>query len=254
MQEKIKISAVSYLNSKPFMYGLFMHDIDQVVDLSLDIPSVCARKLIDGEVDLGLVPVAVIPEIANAKIISDFCIGTEGAVKTVCIYAQKPIEELTTLYLDYHSRTSVALAQLLLKEYWQISPNLVPATAGYIQKIQDKVGGVIIGDRTIGLSNQFAYTYDLGEIWQKLTGLPFVFAAWVSNKPLPDSFIQPFNKALTVGVNRLAQVAKLFQSSYPQFDVLEYYSKYISYTLDKAKYKALHRFLTGLASLSRSSS
>ncbi len=87
----IKISAISYLNTKPFLYGLFQKGIDELTEMSFDIPSVCAQKLISGEVDLGLIPVAVIPQIKNPYIISDYCIGTEGEVKTVSIFGKKPL-------------------------------------------------------------------------------------------------------------------------------------------------------------------
>lgn len=248
-EQKIKISAVSYLNSKPFLYGLFRSDFDKESDLSLDIPSECARKLLSAEVDLGLVPVAVIPKISGAEIISDFCIGAVGAVKTVCIYAQKPLEELTELYLDYQSRSSVLLAQVLLRDYWKLQPRLLPAPVDYMDKINGKVGGLIIGDRTIGLEEKFPYSYDLSEAWQQMTGLPFVFAAWVSNKKLPDDFLTRFNEALSVGIARIGQVASLFQSSHLQFDVLDYYTKYISYNFDAEKKKGLNLFFDKIRTL-----
>ena len=104
--KKIKITAVSYLNTKPLLYGLLKSNLAQSVDLQLNIPSVCAQKLLNGEADLGLVPVAILPELQQPQIISDYCIGTVGAVKTVAIYSHVPIEKVESLYLDYHSRTS----------------------------------------------------------------------------------------------------------------------------------------------------
>lgn len=243
MDHRIKISAVSYLNTKPFLYGIFQHDLKEDLDLKLDIPSKCAQKLIDGDVDLGLVPVAVIPQIETPHIISDFCIGTLGAVKTVCIYSHCPIEEVEVLYLDYHSRTSAALTKYLIEDYWKIKPEIVQASAGFEQKIQGKTAALIIGDRTIGLEDQYPYIYDLGAIWKKHTGLPFVFAAWVSNKPLSKEFIKTFNQALYTGWTKREEVAQLFQSCYNGFSVEDYYCKYIDYELTKEKKKALELFL-----------
>lgn len=244
-----KLSIVSYLNSKPFLYGMFLNAFDQTVKLNLEIPSVVAQQLIEGQVDIGLVPVATIPQIPNAKIISDYCIGTLGQVKTVCIYADCPIDQVRNLYLDYHSRTSAALTKILLKEYWQHQPNFLTAEEGYIDQIGKNTAGLVIGDRTMGLENQFAYHYDLGDIWKKHTGLPFVFAAWVSNTKLDPSFIKSFNEALKTGVDRIPQVAQLFQSSHQHFDVLKYFQTYISYKLDDAKKKALDLFLEKLKDL-----
>ncbi|MEL6274048.1 MAG: menaquinone biosynthesis protein, partial [Bacteroidota bacterium] len=183
--EKYRLCAVSYLNTKPFLYGLLQHPIAEQLDMETAIPSECARKLLNGEVDIALVPVAILPELPNYQLLGDYCIGTVGAVKTVCIYGDVPIEKMDAIYLDFHSRTSAMLTRLLLEEYWQHSPQLLPTQEGYIDNIGGTTGGLIIGDRTIGLEKQFQYIYDLGDIWEKYTGLPFVFAAWVSRRPLP---------------------------------------------------------------------
>jgi chorismate dehydratase len=237
----IKISAISYLNTKPFLYGLFQKGIDELTEMSFDIPSVCAQKLISGEVDLGLVPVAVIPQIKNPYIVSDYCIGTEGEVKTVSIFGQKPLEELDSLYLDYHSRTSAALTQILMKEYWKQPKNYIQASEGYIKDIQGNTGGLVIGDRTIGLD--FPFVYDLGEAWKDHTGLPFVFAAWVSNKELPHDFIKKFNEALDFGISKINQLVHIVPSPHPSFSIEDYYTKYINYHLTPDKKKALELFL-----------
>lgn len=241
--KKIKITAVSYLNTKPLLYGLLQSPIANQLDLSLDIPSDCAQKLLDGEADLGLVPVAVIPDIPNARIVSDYCIGTNRYVKTVGIYADQPIETLTGLYLDHHSRTSVALSKVLLQDYWQLDPQLIPATDGYIDKIGGSVGGVVIGDRTIGLEDRFKYFYDLGNAWYEFKQLPFVFAAWVSNKELPATFLQSFNQALRTGVEAIPQLMYLLTTPSAAFDLQQYFTQNINYELDAPKRKALDLFL-----------
>lgn len=241
---KINVSAVSYLNTKPFLYGIFQHDIQNDINISLDIPSVCAAKLVSGEADLGLVPVAVIPELTTPHIISDYCIGAVGKVKTVCIYSDVPIEEVKSLYLDYHSKTSVALAKVLLEHYWQLNPIFLDTKEGYIKNIGGTTAGLVIGDRTIGLSERFKYVYDLGETWAKYTeGLPFVFAAWVSNKKLPDAFIKKFNEALKIGLEQIPQLIFILPTQYFAFDLKEYFTENISYTLDAPKKMALKRFL-----------
>jgi chorismate dehydratase len=240
---KIRITAVSYLNTKPLLYGIFKSPVAQYIKLQLDVPSECARKLRDGEVDLGLVPVAALPELSAPRIISDYCIGTVGSVHTVCIYADRPIGKLDRLFLDHHSRTSVELTKILLREYWQASPLLIPAQDGYIDKIGGAAGGLVIGDRSIGLSDKYRYTYDLGAAWMDHTGLPFVFAAWVSNGPLPESFITKFNLALQRGVSEIPQLMYLLPAPQPNFDLQNYFTRHISYELDLGKKKALALFL-----------
>lgn len=242
--KKIKVTAVSYLNTKPLLYGLVHHPVFEQIELQTDIPSVCADRLVNDEVDLALIPVAAIPGIKSPQIVSDYCIGTQGTVKTVCIYAQQPIESLSAIYLDHHSRTSVKLAQLLLEKHWGLSPELLKGQEGYIDQIKDDVGGLVIGDRTIGLEKRFAYTYDLGKVWAEYTnGLPFVFAAWVSNKPLPASFIQEFNEALEYGLDHIPKLMYLLPTPEQDFSLEEYFTQYIQYELDNNKREALRQFL-----------
>jgi chorismate dehydratase len=248
---KLKVTAVSYLNTKPFLYGIFKSGIAEEIDLQLDIPSDCARKLASGEADMGLVPVAVIPEMDTPHIISNYCIGTEGTVKTVCIFSQAPIEELTHLYLDYHSRTSVELVKILLKKHWRHSPALLPAKPGFEEKISGSTGALVIGDRAIGLAERYPFVYDLGEAWMQMTGLPFVFAAWVSNRPLAENFITRFNEALQLGLDLIPQLMYILPSPQPGFDLRKYFTENISYRLDAGKRKALKMFLKTLTEAER---
>lgn len=241
--QKLKATAVSYLNTKPFMYGLLHERMEDWMEMSLNIPAVCADMLERGEVDLALVPVAVLPKLSSPYIVSDFCIGTVGAVKTVGIYADVPIEEIEEVYLDFHSRTSVQLAQVLMREYWQTNPTKLTATEGFIDKIKGKTAAVVIGDRTIGLEDKHPYFYDLGEYWQKHTGLPFVFAAWVSNQKLPEDFTAKLNKSFEYGINSIPELMYLVPTPNVDFDLQEYFTRYISYELDEAKKAGLALFL-----------
>src|SRR4029078_2678195 len=98
--ERIKVSAVSYLNTKPFLYGIENHSVKEQIDLSLDMPSQVADKLIKGLVQVGLVPVSVLPMMPEQHIITDYCIGCNGKVASVCIYSQVPIKQVTDILLD----------------------------------------------------------------------------------------------------------------------------------------------------------
>lgn len=243
---RIRVTAVSYLNTKPFLFGILKSGFGDEIDLQLDIPSECARKLASGEADLGLVPVAVIPELATPHIISDYCIGTNGEVKTVCIFSEKPIDQLSVIYLDYHSRTSVELCKFLLENHWNLSPALLPASPGFEEKIGGNVGALIIGDRAIGLDQRFPFVYDLGETWLRHTGLPFVFAAWVSNRQLDSLFVKKLNEALHLGIEEIPQLMYLLPSPHPSFDLKRYFTENISYKLDDAKLRGMQLFLSNI--------
>lgn len=230
---KIKISAVSYTNSKPFVYGIMHSGILDRIDLSLDIPSVCANKLIENQVDIGLVPVAALLQIKNHHIISKYCIGANGSVDSVFIFSNKPIQEIKTLRLDTQSNTSNYLSKVLLKYHWNIIPELVETDMAdaFVQ----------IGDRTFSNRNQYPYQYDLALEWHKFTGLPFVFAVWASNKPIPEDFKIAFNTALEYGLNhRKEMIAGL--DIVKNIDLEIYLMKKIDYNLDKDKLTALAKF------------
>ena len=255
MGKLLPTTAVSYLNTKPFLYGLAKTGMLDRLDLSLNIPSECARKLLAGEVTLGLVPVAVLPEVPQAQVISDYCIGTEGTVKTVCLYSDVPLERVSHLYLDHHSRTSAALVRVLLREYWQLDPELLPARDGYIDQLGGTTAGLVIGDRCMGLSERFAYEYDLGEAWEAHTGLPFVFAVWVSTEPLTQRFLSRFNSALATGLAAIPELLYILPAPAADFSLATYFNEYISYALDAPKKRALKLFLrklnTGVPSATR---
>lgn len=231
---KIKISAVSYINTSPFMYGINRNEeLLAISDISLDIPSICAEKLIENKVDIGLVPVAALLDIPDYKIISDYCIGSIGAVTSVFIFSKKPIEEIQTLRLDSHSRTSNNLARVLLKNYWKRSITLSTE--------EDADAYVLIGDRTFGKVGSEPYAYDLGEAWTNFTGLPFAFAVWAANKAIPESFVQLFNQALKYGLDHRDELIDELPKV-ENFDLREYLTESIDFNLTLEKRNAIQLF------------
>ncbi|HYK77074.1 MAG TPA: menaquinone biosynthesis protein [Daejeonella sp.] len=231
--DKIRISAVSYTNTKPFVYGiLHSNGLLDKIDLSLDIPSDCANKLIHNQADIGLVPVAALLHISNYQIITDYCIGATGPVNSVFIFSHKPIYEISTIRLDVQSRTSNNLALVLLQNYWKVKPEIVEGEADAF---------VEIGDRTFGKKNQYPYAYDLAEQWQQFTGLPFAFAVWASNKPIPEDFIAELNAALKLGLDSRPEVIQSLPP-HPGIDLEEYLMHNLDFDLDAKKRQAIHQF------------
>lgn len=241
---RYSISAVSYLNTKPFLYGLQQSSIYDKLNIIEDTPARCAAKLLHNEVAIALVPVAVIPKLSYPHIVSPYCIGAIKKVTTVCLFANVPLHEIETIYLDYQSQTSVLLVQLLCKEFWNIQVNFLPAYEGYEQEINGTTAGVIIGDRVITYLNKFKYNFDLAEAWHAHTQLPFVFAAWVSNQPIDANFLDEFNIALNYGItHKDAIVEQYAYFNTVDFSVHDYWNNAIDYTLDDAKKQALELFL-----------
>lgn len=196
-----KVSIVNYTNSWPFYHGLLPLSEKNLISITGDIPRECARKLSNGEVDLGLVPVAILPELHNCKIVSPLGIGAFGQVGSVFLFSKVPLAEIEQIYLDYQSRTSVKLLQILLKYFWKKKVEFLPAFEGYENHIENNTAGLIIGDRTFSLMNDFPYRFDLASAWAAYTGLPFVFAVWAGKKDLPEDFLMEFNMALSRGLD-----------------------------------------------------
>jgi len=240
--DKIKISAVAYTNTKPFIYGIERSNIKNQIDLSLDIPSECAAKLIAGQVDIGLIPVAAIPYVPNANIVADYCIGSIGAVNSVFIFSQVPVDEIKTVRLDAHSRTSNNLAKVLLKFYWKQEVNF--STDPDVES--DAI--VLIGDRTFGKKTAYPYAYDMGEEWMNFTGLPFLYAAWVANKEIHETFISEFNIALKLGLDQRAFLIKDLPPV-ENFDVEDYLLHKLDFNLTSDKREAMQLFLAYIEKL-----
>ncbi len=239
---KIKVAAVNYLNTKPLLYGIKNHPVINEIELYEAYPAMVAQMLLEGSADVGLVPVAIIPQLKEHYIITDYCIGCDGPVASVCLFSEIPIEQVTEVLLDYQSMTSVILAKILLKEYWHSDARLIEAKGeDYIKKIRGTTAGLVIGDRALEQRSVSKYIYDLGEAWKAYTGLPFVFAVWVSNKKLPEEFIEEFNQANEMGFKNLNDFIADYKNE--NIDVKNYFTKNIYYLFTTDMQQALELFL-----------
>jgi chorismate dehydratase len=235
------VGAVSYLNTKPLLYGIEHAGISNDLDLIIDYPSRIAAMLLNDEIDIGLVPVAVIPKMKEYHINTDYCIGCNGAVASVCLFSEVPLDQVKKVLLDYQSRTSVHLAKILLKEHWNVQPEFVHTKENFRNLIKDSTAGLVIGDRALEQRKLSPFIYDLGKAWKDFTGLPFVFAAWISNRSLDEAFIKKFNEANKNGIENIPSLLSTLK--YDVFDLHQYYTQCINYNLDEEKQKGLKLFL-----------
>jgi chorismate dehydratase len=239
---KIRVGIVNYLNTKPLLYGLERSPIAEQIELIGGHPARVAEMLLNDEIDTGLVPVAILPKLPHYTIVGDHCIGTEGEIASVALFSEVPMNEIKKVWLDYQSRTSVALLKYLMKEYWGINPEIVHATSeDYRDEISGTTAGLVIGDRAFAQRKRSTFFYDLGSEWRAISGLPFVFAVWASKKELPADFIEMFNKANALGLQHIDEIVNEIEFSL--FDLKKYYTLHLSYQLDEAKQKGMQRFL-----------
>jgi chorismate dehydratase len=170
-----RLGVVSYLNAKPLIAGL-----EQQRDLKLvfEVPSLLPRMLADGRVDVALIPVIDLIHFGRKwRIVSDACIGCDGETLTVRVFSRVPPEQITRLYVDGDSHTSVILATVIWKELYGQSLDLLPFTGR--ETIAQCEAVLLIGDKVVNNSLiDYEIQTDLGLAWKSLTSLPFVFAVW----------------------------------------------------------------------------
>jgi chorismate dehydratase len=175
-------------------------------------------------------------------------IGANGAVASVALFSEVPIDEIKSIYLDYQSRTSVQLLKILLTQYWKVEVNFLVASEEYIAQISGTTAGVIIGDRALENLSKYPYVYDLSLAWKQHTGLPFVFAAWVANQPIPAAFMTAFDAANEHGLSHLDEVIAGVPDSEQKYNLQKYYTENISYAYTADKKEGLDLFLKLLKS------
>ncbi len=240
--DKIRVGIVNYLNTKPLIYGLQKEPVNKMIELIGAYPAKLAQMLIDDEIDIGLIPVAAIPQLPSYHIVGNYCIGAEGEIASVCLFSEVPMHEIKKVYLDYQSRSSVALLKWLMKESWGIDPEIIESdNESYRQEIKGTTAGLVIGDRALEQRKISTFIYDLGSEWRSITGLPFVFAAWVSTRPLPDGFIKIFDEANELGLNHIEEI--IDNTPFELYDLKKYFTIHLSYRLDARKREGMHRFL-----------
>jgi chorismate dehydratase len=247
VEKKLIITATSYLNTIPFVYGIERGGFLKNYELLLDVPSGCARNLAEGKADIGLVPVGAITQIDKSyEILYDYCLGANGKVNTVLLLSRVPLKEIKDIYLDFESATSVRLVKILAEHYWgkyDINWRNINRqdTSDYIEY----TSLLAIGDKTFELVKEFEYKYDLAEEWYKFTGLPFVFACWMKRNTISGDNIVNLTMSLKYGVeHKLEAVREYKNRTGIKVNLEEYVEKYMSYEFDSRKQEALGQFIS----------
>lgn len=236
-----KIAAISYLNTIPFIYGI-RHEGNFRADLSLSTPADCVKSFIEGEADIALLSSAVVPSLKGAEIITDYCIGASGAVRTVVVVGNTPISKVRRIWLDSHSRTSVQLVGWLAANRWKIAPEwLLLDDYSLLDRPQEGDAYLLIGDKVFANEGRFAYSYDLAEEWKAQTHMPFAFAVWVGRKGLPYEIHDALQHALTFGIEHTYEA--IVESPYADRPyAYDYLTRNIDYVFNADKHRALEKF------------
>ena len=206
----LRIGAVSYLNTKPLVWGLaerLPH-----ARLSFDLPSRLADDLSQGQLDIALIPAVETFQRPDYAIVSNACIACRGPVWSVKLFSRVAPEQIRTLAVDEGSRTSAALVRILLGERWQVFPRTLPLPIQIDPASVEADALLLIGDRAIHEPHGVWHTvWDLGQEWQEWTHLPFVFAMWTARPGLSSACLHDLEQSLQAarddGVRNLPEIA-----------------------------------------------
>jgi chorismate dehydratase len=175
---RLRISAISFLNTAPLMWDFVHGDAGRNFEISYTVPSACARALKAGTADIGIIPAAAYTEIPGLAVIPDIAIASRQPVRSILLVSKVPVEQIRTVALDTSSMTSVALTKVLF-EKWLGGARSYSSMPPEIDKmLVDHDAGLLIGDPALRVDRSRYYTLDLAEEWIRFTGKPFVFAFW----------------------------------------------------------------------------
>ena len=207
MPATLRVGAVNYLNSKPLIERLT--DFAPTVELSLDLPSRLADQLAAGEIDVGLIPVVEFFRGYGYTLVPNIAIASRGPVLSVTLFSKKPWPEIRSVALDEGSRTSAALAEILLRKRHGLRPRFEPLPIDAPAEDADTDAVLLIGDRAMRAclpGHRFAY--DLGREWSDWTDLPFVYAVWAVRAGVElGDVVAAFHRAKEYGLAHAGEIA-----------------------------------------------
>jgi chorismate dehydratase len=203
----MRIGVVNYLNSKPLVFGLDRLAPDARV--AYDLPSRLSDSLAAGRVDVALIPSVELFRSGDYKIVSNACVACCGPVLSVKLHFRVPPTKVARVALDEGSRTSVALAKILLRELAGARPHWESLPIGCGIDSTDADAVLLIGDRAmLSSDDDFVKVWDLGQRWYEWTGLPFVFALWVARRDLDTADLAVvLTAARDLGAEHLDEIA-----------------------------------------------
>jgi chorismate dehydratase len=240
----IRLGAVSFLNTRPLVYGLDRQP--ERFTVRFDVPSRCAELLLENQVDLGLIPSIEYLQ-ADYRIVPGVSIASNGPVASVALFSKRPTSEIETIALDTSSRTSIALLKILCARWFEIRPKFVVMAPNLAAMVKSCDAALVIGDNALFADHEALglEKIDLGEEWAGMTGLPFVYAFWAGRAGASGAAdVIALQKARDHG---LASISTIAQQSFPnnpgRAGIAErYLREHIKYALSGAEEAGLQRF------------
>lgn len=252
-EKPIRVGAVTYLNSRPLLFGLEQGRGSHRLQIHYDVPAVLAEGMAAGELDLALLPSIELARITGLELVPGLGIATRGPARSVRLVAKCPVSAVETVALDPESRTSNALVQVLFARCWRSRPSFREGWRTLDEALDHCDAAVRIGDKALfeplpaGL-----HVYDLGEVWTAATGLPFVFAVWAARPQIVDAEIYDLLlRSLHDDPRALEEIAQSYTWNGRRYPDLSrtYLQDHLSYRLGREEMRSLATFFDDAAEL-----
>jgi chorismate dehydratase len=253
----LRVSAVSYVNTWPLVWG-FLHGSEQgLFDFRFDLPAQCAAALGSGGADIGLVPCAELDPL-GLDFLPGLGIACEGPVRSILLISKCPFERIRTLSADSGSRTSVALTRILLREVYNCEPIITAHVPRLEEMLTECDAALIIGDPALRLdpAQLPLYSLDLGGAWVRWTGMPMVFAVWAGRKEvLTPDVAAAFEASYRWGAAHTDEIVRqaAVERGFPEALTRKYVTGNIVYPLGLRHLEGLALFREKVRSLERAS-
>jgi len=250
--KRLRISAISYLNTAPLMWDFESGKAGSGFEISYTLPSQCAANLRDGTADIGIIPAAAYATVPGLVVIPGVAIASRQAVRSILLVSSCPLEDIKTVALDSSSMTSVALTKVLFAK-WRGGPRTYKPMASNLKKMLSECdAALVIGDPALKIDRSRFHTLDLAQEWIRHTGKPFVFAFWavrrqaLKDAPSESDLAAIFQDSRDHGLsaNAVDQIAKLWapRLRLNESEIKKYLTENIYYRLDQACLEGLHLF------------
>lgn len=240
----MRVAAIRYINALPLIYGLRS---DPSVQLLLDAPSACYRRLVAGEVDVALIPVFGTQTDPGIRALKGLGIAALNRTESVYLFSTKPLDRVASVVTDPGSISSATLVKIILRGKYNNIPRFETGTVSNVHEaLRRHDAALIIGDDAIMTEKTDYDHYDLATEWYSMTQLPFVFAVWAANRMLTDAEQESLRNSYVSGSENMENViAEAGRQVTVRGDFLKkYYNDHLHYVLSRADYEGLLKFLS----------
>ena len=259
MSSRLRVRAVSYLNTSPLVWGLLHGPQQDLFDVRSSLPAECADALRSGEADIGLVPVIELARQPDLLAMRGCSIACKGAVRSILLVSSKPLDQVRTIAADSGSRTSVAMTQVLFSQRFGRVPRMLPYKPELSAMLDMADAALIIGDPALHIdptmkswNGRAIGVHDMGAMWVATMKLPMVFAVWAAKQSVADRVLEaPFVESKNFGLAHMDQIVAIESERLGlETELVErYLREHIGYDLGELESAGMRRFLEAAGAL-----